>query len=150
MGRSGECLGTQLGLGRSWGGVLRYFGDVLGRSWGALGVGCVALGGLLAGFVGDLKQQGCCKATTTNPNDMIYCDLGATLGACGGLFSVLGLLWVALWLSWVALGGSWGGLGSLVGALGSSWWVLVAQGQDSKAILPIPGGQGGGVCWAGF
>ena len=47
----------------------------------------------------------------------------------------------------MGLGSSWGGLGSVVGALGPSWWVLVTQGLDPKAILAIPGGHGGGG-WA--
>ena len=69
------------------------------------------------------------------------------LGRSGLLFGGLGLLLDRssglLGGSWVDLGGSWGGLGSVLGALGFSWLVLGAREPDPKAILAIPGGQGG-------
>ena len=60
------------------------------------------------------------------------------------LLLFVGVCFFALGSLFVNLGGSCGGVGSILGALGPSWWVLVAQGPDPKAILAIPGGQGGG------
>ena len=67
-------------LGGSWGAL----GVSLGVSWGALGVDWVSLEGLLATLVGDLKQQGRCKARKKQI-PAVYYDLGAALPGLQGL-----------------------------------------------------------------
>ena len=136
------CLGASwLGLRGHWATLGKLSGlswvalgwswPVLGWSFGALRSTWVGIGVLLrsvvslsarlfAGLVGNLKQQGCCKATTANPHGAIWV---LAFGACGDLFSSLGSLWVTLGWSRAALGDFWGGLGSswnlLVGLAGS-------------------------------
>ena len=65
-GNQGIVFSTLLALG----GELLYWG-LLGRSWGALRVVWVGLGGLLTVFWGDLEQQGRRKAKNKSKSSLI-------------------------------------------------------------------------------